>query len=53
MDNPLRSFIRQWLRVALAALLPVLALAFVSIPYSLNGHPGEARLAQPAAQRLT
>jgi len=53
MDNHLHTFIGQWLRVALAALLPVLVLAFMSIPYSLSGHPGESRATPPALQHPT
>ena len=43
MDKFLSSFIRQYLRVVLAALMPVLLVAFVSIPFTLQGHPGEER----------
>jgi hypothetical protein len=41
MNVELKLFIASWLRVAAAALAPVIATAFVSIPYSLGGHPGE------------
>lgn len=43
MNLFLRQFIRQCLCVALAALAPVVLVAFLSIPYSLGGHPGDDR----------
>ena len=43
MNLFLRQFIRQLICVALAALVPVVLVAFLSIPYSLGGHPGDAR----------
>ena len=43
MDASLRTFIRQFTRVVIAAALPVLLIAFLSIPYALNGHPGDER----------
>lgn len=39
-------FIRQFAGAVVAALIPVLLVAFCSIPLSLGGHPGELR---PAA----
>ncbi len=40
--NVLRSlFIRQLLGAALAGLVPVVLVAFLSIPYSLGRHPDE------------
>jgi hypothetical protein len=34
-------FIRQFLGVVAATLVPVVLVAFVSIPFTLGGHPGE------------
>jgi len=54
MNLFLRQFIRQWLFVALAALVPVVLVAFLSIPYSLGGHPGDARTtAASGSQHMT
>jgi hypothetical protein len=43
MNASLRMFIYQYAGVVLAALVPVIFTAFLSIPYSLGGHPGDAR----------
>ena len=54
MNLFLRQVIRQWLFVALAALVPVVLVAFLSIPYSLGGHPGDARTtAASGSQHMT
>ena len=54
MDPILRMFIRQLLGVVLAALVPVVLVAFLSIPYSLGGHTGEDRTATaPSSQHMT
>ncbi len=52
MHPQLKSFLVQWLRVALVTLVPVVFTAFVSLPLALGGHPGEARPAA-AAQHMT
>ena len=41
MHPTLRLFIRQYLWVLCAALVPVVITAFLSIPLSLGSHPGE------------
>jgi hypothetical protein len=41
MHPVLRLFIRQYLWVVCAALVPVIITAFLSIPFSLGSHPGE------------
>lgn len=41
MHPALRLFIRQYLGVLCAALVPVVITAFLSIPLSLGHHPGE------------
>jgi len=51
MDSSLRLFVRQLTRVVVAALVPVVLIAFWSIPYSLGGHPGEARSVGMATPR--
>ena len=54
MNSSLRLFIRQFLGVLLASLVPVVLVAFLSIPYSLGGHPGDDRtLATPVSQHMT
>jgi hypothetical protein len=54
MNLFLRVFIRQLIFVALAALLPVVLVAFLSIPYSLGEHPGDERtVATAGAQHMT
>jgi len=54
MDSSLHLFIRQFLGVVLAALAPVVLIAFLSIPFSLSGHPGEPRpSAVLAGQHMT
>ncbi len=45
MHPTLLLFIRQYLWVVCAALVPVVMTAFLSIPLSLGGHPGEPRTA--------
>ena len=46
MHPALRLFIREYLRIVCVALVPVVATAFLSIPFSLGGHPGEPRVAE-------
>ena len=46
-------FIRRWLGVVAATLLPVVITAFISIPLNLGGHPGEARNVVESAQHMT
>jgi hypothetical protein len=43
MHPALLFFIRQYLWVVCAALVPVVMTAFLSIPLSLGSHPGEPR----------
>ncbi len=45
METSLRLLVSQYLCTVAAALAPVVLIAFLSIPYSLGGHPGEERLA--------
>jgi hypothetical protein len=53
--NPFQySFVRQFAGAVVAALIPVVLVAFWSIPFSLGYHPGEARAAtMPAPTHMT
>lgn len=51
MDTSLRLFIRQFMGVVLATLIPVVLTAFLSMPYILRGHPGEIPAAEVAVAR--
>lgn len=42
VNQDLRSFLAELGRVSLMALAPVILTAFLTIPMSLGGHPGEA-----------
>ena len=41
MHQDLKNFVKLFLRVVLMALLPIVLTAFLWIPYSLGGHPGD------------
>lgn len=44
--NPVQcSFVRQFAGVVVAGLMPVVLVAFLTIPFNLGGHPGEQRTA--------
>lgn len=47
MHPDLHCFVRQFIGVVVIALLPVIAVTFLSIPLSLSGHPGEPRTVTP------
>ena len=51
MNSSLRLFIHELLSVVLAALVPVVLVAFLSIPYTLGGHPGENRTATASSSQ--
>ena len=54
MHPSLRQFARQYLAVVVAALLPVIATAFLSIPFNLGGHPGDVRAVDaPVTRHMT
>jgi hypothetical protein len=53
MHPVLNLFIRQYLRIVCAALVPVVVTAFLSIPLALGGHPGEPRSAQAGMSHMT
>lgn len=46
VDRSLLLFVRQFAGVVCATLVPVVVLAFLSMPLTLGRHPGEA---EPAA----
>jgi hypothetical protein len=46
MDATLRVFVSQYVGAVIATLMLVFVVAFLSMPFTLGGHPGEAR---PAA----
>jgi hypothetical protein len=43
MNTSPRRFLFQLVGVIIAALVPVILTAFLSIPFTLGGHPGEPR----------
>ena len=50
MDASLRKFVSEYLGVVVATLVAVAALAFLSIPFSLGGFPGDfGRVGTPSA----
>ncbi len=54
MHPSLRQFARQYLAVVVAALLPVILTAFLSIPFNLGGHPGDVRaIDAPMTRHMT
>ena len=52
MDQHLRAFIAQFLRVVAVALVPVALTAFVSIPINLGGDPTD-HVERTAAGHMT
>ncbi len=53
MHSALILLIKQVAGASMAALALVVFVAFVSIPYTLNGHPGEERATDSSVQHLT
>jgi hypothetical protein len=51
MHVELHNFLSRWLGVVAMTLLPVVLTAFVSMPLSLNRHPGEPVSQQPSLPR--
>lgn len=49
MNQDLKTFAFSVLRVVMAVLLSVASLAFVTMPYALGHHPGDAGHAVPAS----
>lgn len=46
MHPQLREFLKHYAGVVVITLAPVVLTTFISIPMSLGGYPGEARIAQ-------
>ena len=54
MDSPRYSFARLFAGAVVAALVPIILVAFLSIPFNLGGHPGETHAdAMPTATHMT
>ncbi|MBK7118280.1 MAG: hypothetical protein IPH64_04280 [Comamonadaceae bacterium] len=54
MTPSLRAIVLPFFSVVIAALVPVALAAFLTIPFNLGGHPGEARAADVSAgQHMT
>lgn len=51
MHTDLRQFLSRLVGTIVLALVPVVFTAFVSMPLSLNRHPGEVAQAQDAPAR--
>lgn len=49
MTSTQYSFFRQFAGAVLAALIPVVLVAFWSVPFNLGAHPGEGRSATTQA----
>ncbi len=47
MNSYLLRFIKHYLTLVVGILLMVSFFAFLVIPYSLGGHPGDERVAEP------
>jgi len=50
MNTHLKQFLVKYLSVVFGTLMSVSFFAFVAIPYSFGGHPGEAKVAQTTLQ---
>jgi hypothetical protein len=46
MNTSLRNVALPFVSVVIAALVPVVLAAFLTIPFNLGGHPGEERSAE-------
>ena len=54
MNPTRRSFVHQFAAAVVGALVPVVLVAFCSIPFNLGGHPGEPRAAaMPTSTHMT
>ncbi len=54
MDSSLRLFITQFSGVVLATLVPVILIAFMSVPVTLGGHNHDMYSENtPVAQHMT
>lgn len=53
MNTDLRIFVTRYLQTVLLALAPVVFTAFVSMPMTLNRHPGELARVDAPLQHMT
>jgi hypothetical protein len=53
MDHNLLAFVRQFAGVVAAAFALVVLVSFLSMPYTLAGHPGEAQAPATGARHMT
>lgn len=53
MNTDLRTFLSRFIGTVVLALLPVIFTAFVSMPLSLNRHPGEPTPIGTPAKHMT
>jgi len=51
MQADLKHFIQPIARVVATTLFAVFTVAFLSVPYSLGGHPGDQQVAQTTEPR--
>lgn len=49
MNSSLQVFLMRLAGTVCLTLAPVVLTVFMSVPYTLEGHPGEPRLAQASA----
>ncbi len=53
MHPALKQFIIQYVAVIGAVLIPVIVVSFLSMPYTMGGHPGEARVTATQPDHLS
>ena len=53
MNADLQQFIARFVGTVLLALMPVVLTAFVSMPLSLNRHPGETAQTEAPLRHMT
>jgi hypothetical protein len=53
MHSDLRAFLARYIGVVLLALAPVVFTAFVSMPLSMNRHPGETAQVDAPLRHMT
>ena len=53
MHSDLRHFLTQLIGLVAMALVPVVLTAFLTIPFNLGRHPGDAPPEGPVARHMT
>ncbi|MDD5028373.1 MAG: hypothetical protein PHH58_02555 [Rhodoferax sp.] len=53
MNSDLKQFASKYLSLVAGTLMVVSFVAFISIPYSLGGHPGESNVARASVDAPT